>query len=117
MDFVVNSYFPVVQMIEDDVLSMEQRLLDAFLDRDEVTRLFRLRREAIHLQHVLVRISDVCGKLTNLELPCIGVQVKPYFRDVDDQLMRLDGMISGLVDSIRAVFESSNLLKQQRQAP
>ena len=33
MDFVVNSYFPVVQMIEDEVLSMEQRLLDAFLGR------------------------------------------------------------------------------------
>jgi Mg2+ and Co2+ transporters len=29
--------------------------------------------------------------------------------------MRLDGMISGLVDTIRAVFEASNLLKQQRQ--
>ena len=37
MDFVVNSYFPIVQMIEDDVLSMEHRLLDAFLSRDEVT--------------------------------------------------------------------------------
>ena len=115
MDFVVNSYFPVVQMIEDEVLSMEQRLVDAFLDRDEVTRLFRLRREAIHLQHVLTRMSDVCGKLTNLEVPCIGAEVKPYFRDVHDQLIRLDGMISGLVDVIRAVFEASNLLEQQRQ--
>ena len=115
MDFVVNSYFPVVQMIEDEVLSMEQRLLDAFFDRDEVTRLFRLRREAIRLQHMLTRMSDVCGKLTNLEVPCIGAEVKPYFRDVHDQLMRLDGMISGLVDVIRSVFEASNLLKQQRQ--
>ena len=60
-------------------------------------------------------MSDVCGKLTNLELPCIGAEVKPYFRDVHDQLMRLDGMISGLIDVIRAVFEASNLLEQQRQ--
>ena len=115
IDFVVNSYFPVVQMIEDEVLSMEQRLLDAFLDRDDVTRLFRLRRETIHLQHVLTRMSDVCGKLTNLEVPCISVEIRPYFRDVYDQLMRLDGMISGLVHVIRAVFEASNLLEQQRQ--
>jgi magnesium transporter len=115
MDFVANSYFPVVQMIEDDVLAMEQRLIDAFLDRSEVTRLFRLRREAIHLQHVLTRMSDVCGKLTNLEVPCIGSAAKPYFRDVQDQLMRLDGMIAGLIDVIRAVFETSTLLEQQRQ--
>jgi magnesium transporter len=94
---------------------MEQRLLDAFLRHDEIKRLFRLRHEAIRLQHVLTRMSDVCGKLSNLEVPCIGSDVRPYFRDVHDQLMRLDGMISGLVAVIRAVFEASNLLEQQRQ--
>ena len=115
MGFVVESYFPVVQMIEDQVLSMEQQLLEAFLDRQEIARLFRLRREAIHLQHVLTKMSDVCGKLINLNVPCIGTEVKPYFRDVHDNLTRLDTMISGLVDVIRAVFEASNLLEQQRQ--
>jgi len=114
-DLVVNSYFPVVQMVEDEVLSMEQHLLDSFLDRDAITRLFRLRREAIHLQHVLTRMSDVCGKLANLEVPCIGSEAKPYFRDVHDRLVRLDTMTRGLVEVIRAAFEASNLLEQQRQ--
>jgi magnesium transporter len=115
LDFVVNGYFPVVQMVEDEVLSMEQHLQDALLDRDEITRLFRLRREAIHFQHVLTRMSDVCGKLTNLDIPCIGAAAKPYFRDVHDHLTRLDAMVSGLVDVIRTVFETSSLLEQQRQ--
>ena len=115
MDFVVNSYLPVVQMVEDEVLSMEQHLLDSFLDRAEITRLFRLRREAIHLEHVLTRMADVCGKLGNLEVPCIGAEAKPYFRDVHDRLVRLDTMTRGLVEVIRAVFEASNLLEQQRQ--
>lgn len=115
VDDVVNSYFPVVQMVEDEVLSMEQHLLDSFLDRDAITRLFRLRREAIHLQHVLTRMSDVCGKLTNLEVPCIDAEAKPYFRDVHDRLVRLGTMTGGLVEVIRAVFEASNLLEQQRQ--
>jgi magnesium transporter len=114
MEFAVNGYHPIVQMIEDEVLSMEQMLLDAFLDREEITRLFRLRREAIHFKHVLTRMSDVCGKLTNLDVPCIGADVKPYFRDVHEQLIRLDGMIGGLIDVIRAVFEASSLLEQQR---
>jgi magnesium transporter len=115
LDFVVNGYFPVVQMVEDEVLSMEQHLQDALLERDEITRLFRLRREAIHFQHVLTRMSDVCGKLTNLDIPCIGAAAKPYFRDVHDHLIRLDGMVSGLIDVIRTVFETSSLLEQQRQ--
>ncbi len=114
MDSVVGNYFSVVQMIEDEVLSMEQRLLDSFLDRGQVTRLFHLRREAIHLQHVLTRTSDVCGKLINLDLPCIGAELRPHFRNVHDQLVRLDGMTRGLIDVIRAVFEASGLLEQQR---
>jgi magnesium transporter len=115
LDFVVSSYFPVVQMIEDEVLSMEQHLQDRLLNRDEITRLFRLRREAIRFQHVLTRMSDVCGKLTNLDVPCIGAEVRPYFRDVHDHLMRLDGMVGGLIAVIRTAFEASNLLEQQRQ--
>lgn len=115
MDFVVNSYFPVVEMVETEVFSMEQHLLDSFLDRGQITRLFRLRREAIHLQHVLTGMSDVCGKLANLELPCIGADAKPYFRDAHDRLVRLNAMTGGLVEVIRAVFEASNLLEQQRQ--
>jgi magnesium transporter len=115
MDIVVNSYFPVVEMVEDQVLSLEQHLLDSLLDRDEITRLFRLRREAIHLQHMLTRMADVCGKLTNLDVPCVGAEAKPYFRDVHDRLVRLDTMTRGLVEVIRAVFEASNLLEQQRQ--
>jgi magnesium transporter len=115
LNFVVRAYFPVVQMIEEEVLSMEQHLQDALLDRTEITRLFRLRREAIHLQHVLTGMSDVCGKLTNLDVPCISAAAKPYFRDVHDQLLRLDGMVRGLVQVIHSVFEASSLLEIQRQ--
>jgi len=115
MDFVVNSYFPVVEMVEDEMVSLEQHFLDSFLDRDQITRLFRLRREAIHLQHVLARMADVCGKLANLEVPCIGTEAKPYFRDVQDRLVRLNTMTGGLIEVMRAVFEASYLLEQQRQ--
>ena len=114
-DLAVNSYLPVVEMVEDEVLALEQHLLDSFLDRGEITRLFRLRREAIRLQHVLTRMADVCGKLANLEVPCIGAEARPYFRDVHDRLARLNAMTGGLVQVIRAVFEASNLLEQQRQ--
>jgi magnesium transporter len=115
LDFLVGRFFPVVQMIEEDVLAMEQHLQDAFFDRAQITRLSRLRREAIHLQHVLAGMADVCGKLGNLEVPCIDIAARPYFRDVHDQLARLDGMVRGLIHVIRTVFEASSLLEIQRQ--
>jgi magnesium transporter len=114
MDFVVNSYFPVVEMVETEVFSMEQHLLDSFLDRGQITRLFRLRREAIHLQHVLTGMSDVCGKLANLELPCIGAEAKPYFRDVRDRLYA--SAMTGWSRSFGG-FGASNLSNSNARAP
>lgn len=115
LDFVVNGYFPVVQMIEDEVLAMEQHLHEALLDRGEITRLFRLRRETIHFKHMLARMSDVCGRLASLEAPSIGPESRPYFRVLHEHLTRLDAMVSGLVEVIRSVFETSGLLELQRQ--
>lgn len=115
LDYVVRQYFPIVQMVEDEVLAMEKHLQDSFLGRDEITKLLRLRREAIKFQHVVTRMSDVCGKLSNLEMPCIGSTARPYFRDVHDRLARLNGMVGGLLGVILAVFETSSLLEQQRQ--
>jgi magnesium transporter len=113
--FVTDSYLPVVEMIEEEVLSLENKMLQAFLDRGAITRLFRLRRGVIHLQHVIVKMLDVCGKLANLNVPCIGTEVKPYLRDAHDNLTRINTMISTMIDIIRAVFEAGNLLEQQRQ--
>lgn len=71
LDFIVDGYLPLVQTIEDHVLNMEQRMLDAFLERDQITRIFRLRREVILFQRVIGPMSEVCGKLVHLELPCL----------------------------------------------
>ena len=116
LDLIVNNYFPVIQMIADEVLWMEKRLLDISLDSDEIARIFQLRRETIHFQHVLARMSEVCNKLASLDVPCVANESRPYFRDVLDHLIRIDTMSTGLIDVIRAALEASSLLEQQRQS-
>lgn len=115
LDFIVDGYLPIVQTIEDRVLGMEQRMLDAFLNREQIKRLFRLRRQMIRFQRVLGPMSEVCGKLVHLDLPCIDSEARKYFRDVNDHIRRVETMAEGLKDIITSVFEASNLLEQQRQ--
>jgi magnesium transporter len=115
LDFIVDGYLPVVEAIEDNVLAMEHDMLDAFLGRTEIKRLFKLRRQLIRFQRVLGPMTEVCGKLVNIDLPCIDQEAKNYFRDVHDHVRRVEGMVGGLKDVITSVFEASNLLEQQRQ--
>jgi magnesium transporter len=114
-DFIVDSYFPIIQMIEDAVLGFEQQMLESFLSREQITRIFRFRREVIHFQRMLGKMSELAGKFVHLKIPCLSNEVKPYFNDAMDHLQRLDVLGSTLIDIITSVFEASNLLEQQRQ--
>lgn len=116
LDRIVDGYLPVLQKIADEILEMERRLLDDSLDRDEIARIFHLRRETIHFQHVLTRMFEVCNKLANLDVPCISNASRPYFRDVLDHVVHIDAMSTGLIDVFRTALEASNLLEQQRQS-
>jgi magnesium transporter len=115
LDFIVDGYLPTVQTIEDRVLEMEQKMLANFLERDQIRRLFRLRRQLILFGRILGPMSELVGKLVNLDLPCIDKHAKPYFRDVFDHIRRVESMVGGLREVMTSVFEASNLLEQQRQ--
>ena len=114
LDYIVDGYLPIIDTIEDNVLAMEQRTLDAFLDRDDITRIFTLRRALIRFQRVLVPMGEVAGRLARLDLPCIDVEARPYFSDVLDHVRRVQALVEGLLQVLTSVFEFSNLLEQQR---
>ncbi|HVF94200.1 MAG TPA: magnesium and cobalt transport protein CorA [Sphingomonas sp.] len=114
LDFIVDGYLPIVETIEDNVVTMEQRTLDAFLGRDDITRIFTLRRQLIRFQRVLGPMAEVAAKFVRLELPCIDADARPYFSDVLDHVRRVQTMVDGLLQVLTSVFEFSNLLEQQR---
>lgn len=115
LDFIIDGYLPIVRTIEDAVLDMERKMLDAFLDRNQIKRIFKLRREVILFQRVLDAMLDLCGKLYHLDLPSLDKEAKPYFRDALQHMHRVETMVASLRDVITSVFEASNLLEQQRQ--
>ncbi len=116
LDLIVDNYFSIMQKIADEVLVMERRLLDTSLEREEIARIFQLRRETVHFQYVLTKMTEVCNKLAHLDIHCVSRDAKPYFRDVLDNLVRVDAMSSSLIDVIRAALDASSLLEQQRQS-
>lgn len=115
LDFVVDGYLPIVDAIEDSVVEMEQKALVAFLTRAEIKRIFQLRREILKFRRILGPMEEVASKLENLDMPCIDADARPYFRDVDDHVRRVNSRVDGLREVLSSVFEVANLLEQQRQ--
>jgi magnesium transporter len=115
LDYIVDAYFPIVNTIEEDVLAMEDRLLDGFLQHADVIQLFSLRHDVVRFQRMLGPMQEVARRLVNLEFPCIDANTMPYFRDVLDHVLRAEYRVSGLRDVLSSAIETSNLLEQQRQ--
>jgi magnesium transporter len=115
LDFVVDGYLPIVETIEEEVLAMERSAVDSFLERDQVARLFSLRRQLIRFQRVLGPMGEVCGKLTRLDLPCVDPDTRPYFKDVLDHVRRVQSTVDALREVLTSVFEVATLLEQKRQ--
>jgi magnesium transporter len=115
LDFVVDGYLPIIRALEDEVLEIENRTLNAFLSHAEIKRLFHLRRDLIRFKRVLSPMADVSGRLEHLETPCLDDDVRPYFRDVLDHTQKIENMVDALREVITSVFEAASLLEQQRQ--
>ncbi|WP_066699216.1 magnesium and cobalt transport protein CorA [Sphingobium amiense] len=114
LDFIVDGYLPIIEGIEEEVLAMEQQMLDHFLGREEVTRIFTLRRELIRFSRILVPMHEVATKFVKIDLPCVDPEARLYFNDVRDHVRRVQTMVDDLREILNSVFESSNLLEQQR---
>ncbi len=114
LDHIVDEYQPIVREIEKEVFELETHALETFLEREEVARIFMLRRDLMKFQNVLGPMADVAGKLEHLESPVIDDAVRPYFGDVLDHVRVVLTMAGGLRDLLSSIFEVSALLEQQR---
>ena len=115
LDYIVDGYIPLIEDLEEEVLEMETKAVDSFLGRDEVNRIFTVRRELIRFQRILGPMGEVAQKLARQELPCIDAEARHYFRDVQDHIRRVQARVDGLREVLTSVFELSTLLEQQRQ--
>ena len=104
----------MVSEIEHEVFDLEARALESFLERDDIARIFALRRDLMKCTTFLAPMADVAGKLKHSDSPCIDDNVRPYFGDVLDHVRVVMSMAGGLRDLLSSIFEVSALLEQQR---
>ncbi|MBL0021938.1 MAG: magnesium and cobalt transport protein CorA [Sphingomonadales bacterium] len=115
LDFIVDGYFEVIDLVEEQVLVMEDQALESFLNREQTARLFTLRRDLFRLTRILGPMEDLANRFVNIDLPQLDSEIDPYLRDLADHVRRVNYRVAGLRDTLTSVIETSGLLEQQRQ--
>lgn len=108
MDAVVDGYLDVNQEIGQDLEQMEESVFSSEVDVEarssgevspvpttrgprgsDARRIYLLKREVLEIRRAVQPLTDAALRLAQQQVPFIPADVRPFFRDVADHLLRI----------------------------
>lgn len=115
LDFIVDNYSVVLQAVQEEAEGIENDMLAERLSRDQVQRLYILRRDLLRLRSGVLPLVEVCRKLEHNELLPADPKMELLFRDVTDHIRSVQEEIDALREMLAFCFEASLLTSQSQQ--
>jgi magnesium transporter len=115
LDFIVDNYMPVLEMVEQEVEEIEDHVLATVLSPAEIERLYTLRRDLVRLRNAIVPLVEVCRRIEHAEMVAIDAAMQPLFRDVTDHVRRVQEEIDSLREVLAFAFEAALMTGQAQQ--
>jgi magnesium transporter len=115
LDFIVDNYAPVLDLIQDKVEETEDHVLATTMGQPEIEQLYTLRRDLLRLRNAVLPLGDVCRRLERTDVVFIDPAMRPHFRDVRDHLRRAQERIDTLRETLAFAFEASLMHAQMQQ--
>jgi magnesium transporter len=98
LDFVTDNYQPVVAQFELDFDAIETDIFKDRFDRLVIERLYDLKRNLLELRNAALPLAEISSELMHLHEDLIPKELRAYFRDIQDHVSRLVGLIDGMRD-------------------
>lgn len=107
MDFIVDQYFPLVDVLEDDLEGLEADIFGEALSRETTQRIYQLKRQLLAVKRAVAPLVDVCNRLMRFDLALIPEDTRPYFRDVYDHGIRINEMVDVQRELLTTALEAN----------
>jgi magnesium transporter len=105
MDAAVDSFFPVLDRIDDFVDSLEQQVFQRF--QEEALRdIFAVKRMVLSLRRYLAPEREIFNVLTNRPSPYLAPDIQLYYRDIYDHVLRINDALDTYRDLLSSTMES-----------
>ncbi len=105
LDHVVDGYFPMLDALEGELESIESRIFEKNAARDNIERLYALKRKSMSVRHAVLPMLEFIGKLHGGRVPPVCQNTQEYFRDVNDHLARLAIRLEGIREAISTAIQ------------
>jgi magnesium transporter len=105
MDAVVDRYFPVIEMLEEELEQIEAQIFRKGAARANIERLYELKNKMVVVRHAVMPLMDALAKLYGGRVPSLCQRNQHYFRDVADHLYRLNLALDAIRETIATAMQ------------
>jgi magnesium transporter len=105
IDLLTDNYKPVVDEFRGEIEKIEDTVLAKKSSDDLISSLLELKAEISLLRQTVRPQRDVINRLAHGESKMIRTTTLPYFRDLRDNLIRIDETAAGYADQLLISFD------------
>ncbi len=105
LDFVVDNYQPIVAQFERDFDAIETDIFKGSFDNLVIERLYDLKRQLLELRNAALPVTDICAELIRFHEELVPKELRAYFRDIQDHVARLVGLLDGMRDMLTTAMQ------------
>jgi magnesium transporter len=116
VDRVVDDYQPVIEALGNDIAELEAEVFVPDGSSTHGERIYRLKREVLEFRRAVVPLIHALERLTAGRFPLVVEEIRPYFRDVEDHLLRVVGQIESYGELLTNALQASLIQVQVRQS-
>jgi magnesium transporter len=106
LDRVVDDYLPVVAGLEDDIEELEAEVFSSNRT-NPVERIYYLKREVLEFRRATAPLLVPLNQLAIQPIAPIRTEVREYFRDVYDHVLRVNEQVEAFRDLLTGILEAN----------
>jgi magnesium transporter len=115
LDFIVDNYQPIVAQFEAEFSDLESTIFKGEFDQQTIERLYALKTRLLELRNAAVPIEDICMQLMRFHPELIPKDIRAYFRDVHDHVVRVTEALDNLREMLTNAMQVNLALVSVRQ--
>ena len=104
IDSIVDSYFFILDAINDQMTALEEELLDN-PGRDALSRIHHFRNETLVLRKMVRPLREMLGSLLREEVDMIQESTYPYLRDLYDHVLQIMETIETMRETLASLHD------------
>jgi magnesium transporter len=113
-DHVVDEYVATLLGVENDIDQIQTEVFTT-ARAAHGERIFRLKREVLEFRQAVAPLADPLQELVTASVPGVDAELRPYFRDVHDHLLKVSDRVKAIDELLSSALNANVAQVAMRQ--